>query len=124
MPDYQGNNVFMIERAVTTAAIRTALERCRIVALLGPRHCGKTPLARRFVPPESLNYFDLEDLLSLARLDEPMSKLRDLTGLVVIDEVQRRPELFPVFRVLAVRVPLSALTSRPSAAISTFWKGF
>ena len=94
------------------------------MALLGPRECGKTPLARRFVPPESLNYFDLEDLLSLARLDEPMSKLRDLTGLVVIDEVQRRPELFPVFRVLAVRVPLSALTSRPSAAISTFWKGF
>lgn len=98
----------MIKRTLTTAAIRTALERSRIVALLGPRQCGKTTLARQFVSPESLNYFDLEDPLSLARLDEPMTALRSLKGLVVIDEVQRRPELFPVLRVLADRDPLQA----------------
>jgi uncharacterized protein len=60
------------------------------------------------VPPESSNYFDLEDPISLAQLDEPMIALRHLTGLVVIDEVQRRPELFPILRVLADRDPLPA----------------
>jgi predicted AAA+ superfamily ATPase len=52
---------------------------------------------------ESINYFDLEDPTSLARLDEPMTALQTLKGLVVIDEVQRRPDLFPVLRVLADR---------------------
>jgi len=98
----------MIPRNSTHAAIVTALERSRVVALLGPRQCGKTTLARQFVPPDSTAYFDLEDPLSLARLDEPMTALRDLTGLVVIDEVQRRPELFPILRVLADRTPLPA----------------
>lgn len=98
----------MIQRTATLAAIRTALDRSRIVALLGPRQCGKTTLARTFVPPDSLNYFDLENPLSLARLNEPMTALRDLTGLVVIDEIQRRPELFPLLRVLADRTPLPA----------------
>jgi len=53
-----------------------------------------------------VNYFDLEDPLSLARLDQPMTALQNLSGLVVIDEVQRRPDLFPVLRVLADRKPL------------------
>ena len=52
---------------------------------------------------DSVNYFDLEDPTSLARLDEPMTALRPLKGLVVIDEIQRRPDLFPVLRVLADR---------------------
>lgn len=98
----------MIQRPYVTKAIRTALDRSRIVALLGPRQCGKTTLARQFVPPDSANYFDLEDPLSLARLDEAMTALRGLMGLVVIDEVQRRPDLFPILRVLADREPLSA----------------
>ena len=98
----------MIPRNSTHTTIVTALERSRIVALLGPRQCGKTTLARQFVPPDSTTYFDLEDPLSLARLDEPMTALRDLTGLVVIDEVQRRPELFPFLRVLVDRTPLPA----------------
>jgi predicted AAA+ superfamily ATPase len=98
----------MIERYATTEAIRAALGRSRIVALLGPRQCGKTTLARQFVPVESANYFDLEDPLSLARLDEAMTALRNLTGLIVIDEIQRRPDLFPVLRVLADRDPLPA----------------
>lgn len=98
----------MINRATTISAIETALARSRVTALIGPRQCGKTTLARRFVAPDSLNYFDLEDPVSLARLDEPMTALANLTGLVVIDEVQRRPELFPVLRVLADRSPLPA----------------
>jgi hypothetical protein len=98
----------MIPHNSTHTAIVTAVERSRVVALLGPRQCGKTTLARQFVPPDSTTYFDLEDPLSLAQLDEPMTALRDLTGLVVIDEVQRRPELFPILRVLADRTPLPA----------------
>ncbi|OHE31987.1 MAG: hypothetical protein A3J94_06850 [Syntrophus sp. RIFOXYC2_FULL_54_9] len=98
----------MIARMRTIADIKTALERSRAVALLGPRQCGKTTLARQFVSPDSPNYFDLEDPLSLARLDEAMTALRGLTGLVVIDEVQRRPDLFPILRVLTDREPLPA----------------
>jgi len=73
------------------------------VLLSGPRQCGKTTLARELLSEESLNYFDLEDPAAVARLDEPMTALRPLKGLVVIDEVQRRPELFPVLRVLVDR---------------------
>ena len=80
----------------------------RVVALLGPRQCGKTTLARQIVPASSLSYFDLEEPESLARLDEPMTALGGLRGVVVIDEVQRRPELFPILRVLADRQPLPA----------------
>ncbi|MFO1349601.1 MAG: ATP-binding protein [Gammaproteobacteria bacterium] len=98
----------MIEREPLHKQIETALQRSRVVALIGPRQSGKTTLARQFVKPDSLNYFDLEDPASLARLDEPMTALRDLQGLIVIDEVQRRPELFPVLRVLVDRQPLPA----------------
>ncbi|OGG54373.1 MAG: hypothetical protein A3F84_09055 [Candidatus Handelsmanbacteria bacterium RIFCSPLOWO2_12_FULL_64_10] len=95
----------MIPRPALLKRVRTALRRSRVVALTGPRQCGKTTLAQEFVPSDSLNYFDLEDPTSLARLEEPMTALRDLQGLVVIDEVQRRPELFPILRVLADREP-------------------
>ena len=88
--------------------ITHALTRSRVVALIGPRQCGKTTLAREFVPADSMNYFDLEDPISLARLDQPMTALQGLTGLVVIDEIQRRPELFPLLRVLCDRAPLPA----------------
>lgn len=98
----------MILRNRAHTRIVTALGRSRVVALLGPRQCGKTTLARQFVPVDSAAYFDIEDPLSLARLDEPMTALRELSGLVVIDEVQRRPELFPILRVLADRTPLPA----------------
>jgi hypothetical protein len=98
----------VIQRPAVTSSIRTALERSRVVALVGPRQAGKTTLARQFVPPDSLNYFDLEDPISLVRLEQPMIALRDLTGLVVIDEIQRKPELFPILRVLADRDPLAA----------------
>ena len=98
----------MIYRKHDIGQVRTALKRSRVVALLGPRQCGKTTLARQFVPVASLNYFDLEDPASLARLTEPDTALRPLKGLVVIDEIQRRPDLFPLLRVLADRKPLPA----------------
>ncbi len=69
------------------------------MALVGPRQCGKTTLAREFVAFDSPNYFDLEDNADLARLEHPAFALGKLEGLVVIDEIQRRPELFPSLRV-------------------------
>ncbi|MCA1766265.1 MAG: ATP-binding protein [Desulfobulbaceae bacterium] len=93
----------MIGRQGIIARLNEALRRSRVVVLAGPRQCGKTTLARELLSEESVNYFDLEDPASLARLDEPMVALAPLRGLVVIDEVQRRPDLFPVLRVLADR---------------------
>ncbi|MGA7220500.1 MAG: ATP-binding protein [Candidatus Sulfotelmatobacter sp.] len=98
----------MINRKADLLSVRAALRRSRVVALLGARQCGKTTLARQFVPSDSLNYFDLEDPRSLARLTEPDIALRPLKKLVVIDEIQRRPDLFPILRVLADRKPLPA----------------
>jgi predicted AAA+ superfamily ATPase len=98
----------MIERSRWLADIAAALRRSRVTALLGPRQAGKTTLARQIVPPDSPAYFDLEDPTSLARLNEPMTALGALRGTVVIDEIQRRPDLFPVLRVLADRRPLRA----------------
>lgn len=93
----------MIARHALTAELNRALGRSRVVVLVGPRQCGKTTLARELLEADSVNYFDLEDPADLARLDEPMTALRPLERLVVIDEVQRRPELYPILRVLADR---------------------
>ena len=93
----------MLPRPDRLVALQKALARAPVVALLGPRQCGKTTLARQLIDSASVNYFDLEDPISLARLDEPLTTLQDLHGTVVIDEVQRRPELFPLLRVLADR---------------------
>ena len=75
-----------------------------VVAILGPRQCGKTTLTKQYIRHiqdfSEENYFDLEDPIALQRLENPMLSLRALFGLVVIDEIQRRPELFPILRVL------------------------
>ena len=92
-----------MERKQLVTSIKTALEGNPIVAMLGPRQCGKTTLARSIGHYKSANYFDLEDHLDLARLSNPKFALESLRGLVVIDEIQRSPELFPVLRVLADR---------------------
>ena len=75
--------------------------------MVGARQVGKTTLARRLAS-DPANMFDLEDPIDLARLANPMLALSELTGLVVIDEVQRAPDLFPVLRVLADRPNLPA----------------
>ncbi len=98
----------MIERKKLKREVQKALNRSRAVVLLGPRQCGKTTLARELVDSGSANYFDLEDPEHVRRLDHPKTALAPLKGLVVIDEVQRRPELFPVLRVLLDRKPLPA----------------
>lgn len=98
----------MINRVNLVRHLRSALRRSRAVMLIGPRQCGKTTLARQLLSADSPNYFDLEDPSGLSRLDEPMTALRGLKGLVVIDEVQRKPDLFPVLRVLSDRMPLQA----------------
>ena len=81
-------------------AVRARLRRAPVTALLGPRQCGKTTLAQSL---KAEHFFDLEDPRSLVRLDEPQTALEGLTGTVVIDEVQRKPNLFPLLRVLADR---------------------
>lgn len=91
-----------IERARYREQIGGSLEQFRVTALLGPRQCGKTTLARQFVTIPAPD-FDLEDPLDLARVDAPRQVLGRLTGLVVIDEIQRRPHLFPLLRVRADR---------------------
>ena len=98
----------MIERPQLLSTLRQALRRSRIVALLGPRQCGKTTTARWILSPDSPRYFDLEDSTSLALLEQPMLALAPLRGVVVIDEIQRRPDLFPILRVLADRRPAPA----------------
>jgi hypothetical protein len=92
----------LILREAFRRQIEDSLAQFRVTALLGPRQCGKTTLARSLAArPEA--YFDLEDPLDLARLDAPRLALASLNGLVVIDEIQRRPDLFPLLRVLADR---------------------
>ena len=93
----------MIRRSSILSSLNNALARSRVVVLVGLRQSGKTTLARELIEEDSVNYFDLEDPASLARLDEPMTALRPLKGLIVIDEIQRRPDLFPVLRVLSDR---------------------
>jgi predicted AAA+ superfamily ATPase len=98
----------MLDRSDALSRVTTALRRSQVVLVLGPRQSGKTTLARGFVKPDSPNYFDLESPSDAARLAEPMTALGKLKGTVVIDEIQRRPELFPALRVLADRKPLPA----------------
>jgi uncharacterized protein len=93
----------MIDRAGYLQQVLTALTRNPAVALIGPRQCGKTTLARQLATRDTSGYFDLEDPTSAFLLEQPMSSLSPLTGLVVIDEAQRVPSLFPVLRVLADR---------------------
>ncbi|MEP6826312.1 MAG: ATP-binding protein [Ramlibacter sp.] len=93
----------LIARPALESAIRTALGRSRAVALNGPRQAGKSTLAQLFLSRQSVNYFDLEDRAHATRLAEPQQTLAALQGLVVIDEVQLQPALFPTLRVLLDR---------------------
>jgi uncharacterized protein len=93
----------MLNRPLLEKTLATALGRSRAVVLAGPRQVGKTTLAKQWLDPSSLNYFDLETPTGIARLQQPEQALKDLQGLVVIDEVQLRPGLFPLLRALIDR---------------------
>lgn len=109
-PDFHGTVPGMIARPERLAEVRRLLRDFRVVGLLGPRQVGKTTLAREIAGNwrGPTTFFDLERPEDLARLREPELALAPLRGLVVLDEIQRRPDLFPVLRVLADRRPLPA----------------
>ncbi len=77
------------------------MSRSPVTAILGPRQCGKTTIARMLTAGFESHFFDLENPTDIARLQAPLLALKDLTGIVVIAEIQRKPELFEVLRVLA-----------------------
>ena len=99
----------VIERRKFLDQIEQRLGWSPVVALLGARQVGKTTLARQFVAGrENVHYFDLESPATQELMREPATRLEPLTGLVVLDEVQRIPQLFPLLRVLADRHPTPA----------------
>src|SRR6266850_401133 len=92
------------ERTALISLMQKGLERSPITLLLGPRQCGKTTLARYYEGRPDTHWFDLENYVHRSRLeDNPMGTLGSLRGLVVVDEVQIAPHLFPLLRVLADR---------------------
>ena len=95
----------VIDRPTARARVREAFSVHPVVALTGPRQCGKTTLARAFAADEARSHsFDLESAVDRRRLLQmPEQALAGLSGLVVIDEIQREPALFETLRVLADR---------------------
>ena len=97
-----------MNRPVFLQRIETLFRSHPMVGILGPRQCGKTTLARDYLaerPEPQVHYFDLEDPDHLNRLADPKLALERLEGLIVIDEIQRSPDLFPLLRVLVDRRP-------------------
>lgn len=96
----------MIEREDIRRQVVSLLSRYRVVAILGARQVGKTTLANQVADAWTTGpatRFDLEDPADLARIEESSLTLRTMKGLVILDEIQRRPDLFPLLRVLADR---------------------
>ena len=93
----------MLDRPAYLEQLSTATQRSPITALLGPRQCGKTTLARAFAQDQPATFFDLESVVDQRRLQNPELALGELGGLVVLDEIQTRPDLFPILRSLADR---------------------
>lgn len=95
----------MLTRQRHRNRLRELLQRYPVVAILGARQVGKTTLARDLAKDleSDVHFFDLEDPEDLARLTEPKLALEPLEGVVVLDEIQRQPEVFPILRVLADR---------------------
>ena len=91
-----------IKRVKELKLLKERLKENPVVAILGPRQCGKTTLSKQFSRnvSEEVHFFDLEDPRHLARLENPTLALGNLKGFIVIDEIQRKPDLFPVLRVL------------------------
>lgn len=101
--NFKDYNRIMIPRPTVIDRIDYTLGVHPIAALLGPRQCGKTTMARLIAAQRSSTYFDLENPVDIRRLSAPLTVLQSLSGLVIIDEVQRRPDLFELLRVLVDR---------------------
>ena len=93
----------MIKRDYYLACLATAAKRSPVTALLGPRQCGKTTLAHIFGNQHKSHYFDLESPADQQRLQNPELMLNSLQGLIILDEIQIKPELFNILRVLVDR---------------------
>ena len=95
----------MIERAREVETVRKLLHRHPVVGVIGARQVGKTTLARSLLATikGSSSYYDLENPEDLVRLADPMLTLKQLKGLVVIDEIQQQPDLYRILRVLVDR---------------------
>src|SRR3989338_816834 len=96
-----------IQRTPEIGALNRLIKANPVVAILGPRQCGKTTLSRQFSShwPSDVTRFDLENPRDIERLGDPLLALEGAKGLIIIDEIQRSPNLFPVLRVLADRSP-------------------
>lgn len=95
----------MIERRKEIDTVRSLLKRNPVVGIIGARQVGKTTLAHQIVARESMphTFFDLESSEDISRLSDPILALKNLKGLIIIDEIQRYPDIFPAIRVLADR---------------------
>lgn len=92
----------MIDRPLLVRSIETAIERSPVTCILGPRQCGKTTVGKMVAYSIESTYYDLENPVDAAALDlSAMTTLQNSKGLIVIDEIQRQPNLFPILRVLA-----------------------
>ncbi len=87
----------LIKRTIDQDEIQELIKSFPVVGLVGPRQCGKTTIAKQIGAD---HYFDLENPRDLAKLDQPQITLEDLKGLIIIDEIQRKPNLFPLIRYL------------------------
>ena len=111
----------MIERPAALKRIETVFKVHPVAALLGPRQCGKTTLAKMLAQGRPSTYFDLENPVDIRRLSAPMTALEQLADLVIIDEIQRRPDLFELLRVLVDRPQNRALNGTETTAYER-WK--
>lgn len=103
MPDFHGKFLAMIPRPIALDRIDDQFVIHPVVAVLGPRQCGKTTLARAYAEGRRATFFDLDNPVDRQRIGAPLTALEGLADLVVIDEFQRRPELLEIIRVLVDR---------------------
>jgi predicted AAA+ superfamily ATPase len=96
------NNAVKMDRIRYLERIKLQFQVHNVCAILGPRQCGKSTIAKVFAKnfTEKVHFFDLENPDDLEALQNPMRTLEGLSGLVVIDEIQLVPNLFKVLRVL------------------------
>lgn len=95
----------MIQRNLYIHQIHKSLKRSKITAILGPRQCGKTTLAKEISLQVKSSFLDIESPTDRAKLQNPELYLKNISGLIILDEIQLMPELFPVLRVLSDQSP-------------------